>query len=95
MGEVMEFAAREDFRAWLSENCLTSGGVWLLFGKPGGPKTIKAGEALEEALCFGWIDGQMQRINDTAYRKYFPPAGRTAGGRRKTGRWPSALRSGA
>ena len=32
MGEVMEFAAREDFRAWLSENCLTSGGVWLLFG---------------------------------------------------------------
>lgn len=49
MGEVMEFAAREDFRAWLSENCLTSGGVWLLFGKPGGPKTIKAGEALEEA----------------------------------------------
>ncbi len=80
MGEVMEFAAREDFRAWLSENCLTSGGVWLLFGKPGGPKTIKAGEALEEALCFGWIDGQMQRIDDTAYRKYFSP-------RREKSRW--------
>ena len=80
MGEVMEFAAREDFRAWLSENCLTSGGVWLLFGKPGGPKTIKAGEALEEALCFGWIDGQMQRIDDTAYRKYFSP-------RREKSKW--------
>ncbi len=38
-------------------------GVWLLFGKAGGPKTIKAREALEEALCFGWIDGHiwMQR----------------------------------
>lgn len=80
MGEVMEFAAREDFRAWLSENCLTSGGVWLLFGKPGGPKTIKAGEALEEALCFGWIDGQMQRIDDMAYRKYFSP-------RREKSKW--------
>lgn len=59
MSDIMEFANREAFRAWLSQNCLTSDGVWLLFGKAGGPKTIKAGEALEEALCFGWIDGQM------------------------------------
>ena len=62
---------RESFRKWLSEHCLTSAGVWLLFGKPGGPKTVKAAEALEEALCFGWIDGQMQRIDDKTYRKYF------------------------
>lgn len=46
-------------------------GVWLLFGKAGGPTTIKAGEALEEALCFGWIDGQMQSIDDQTYIKYF------------------------
>ena len=44
---------------------------WLLFGKTGGPKTIKAGEALEEALCFGWIDGQMKSIDDKTYKKYF------------------------
>ena len=42
-----------------------------MFGKAGGPKTIKAGEALEEALCFGWIDGQMQRIDEKTYKKYF------------------------
>lgn len=71
MGDIMEFANREAFRAWLSQNCLTSGGIWLLFGKAGGPKTIKAGEALEEALCFGWIDGQMQSIDDKSYKKYF------------------------
>ena len=71
MGDIMEFANREAFRAWLSQNCLTSDGIWLLFGKAGGPKTIKAGEALEEALCFGWIDGQMQRIDDKSYKKYF------------------------
>lgn len=63
MAELLEFAAREEFRAWLSENCRTSPGVWLLFGKAGGPRTLKAGEALEEALCFGWIDGQMESID--------------------------------
>lgn len=71
MSDVLEFADRAEFRKWLSGNCLSSAGVWLLFGKAGGPKTIKAGEALEEALCFGWIDGQMQRIDDKTYRKYF------------------------
>lgn len=65
------FAGREDFRRWLAEHCQSETGVWLLFGKAGGPKTLTAGEALEEALCFGWIDGQMQRIDDHTYRKYF------------------------
>ena len=49
MSDVLQFAGREEFRAWLAEHCLSSEGVWLLFGKAGGPKTIKAGEALEEA----------------------------------------------
>lgn len=38
--------------------------------------TLLASEALEEALCFGWIDGQMQSLDNTKYRKYF--ARRTA-----------------
>ena len=67
----MRFSSREEFRQWLFENSQTSGGIWLLFGKAGGPKTIKAGEALEEALCFGWIDGQMQSIDNKTYQKYF------------------------
>ncbi len=71
MDEIMEFANREEFRKWLYDHCLSNDGVWLLFGKTGGPKTIKAGEALEEALCFGWIDGQMQSIDDKTYKKYF------------------------
>ncbi len=71
MSDIMEFADREEFRKWLFDHCLSSAGVWLLFGKAGGPKTIKAGEALEEALCFGWIDGQMQSIDEKTYQKYF------------------------
>ena len=50
---IMQFANRTEFRAWLEENCQTASGIWLLFGKAGGPETLTAGEALEEALCFG------------------------------------------
>ena len=71
MSDIMEFANREAFRKWLSEHCQSNDGIWLLFGKAGGPKTIKAGEALEEALCFGWIDGQLQSLDDKTYKKYF------------------------
>lgn len=71
MSHTMEFASREAFRSWLAENCLSEDGVWLLFGKPGGPKTVTAAAALEEALCFGWIDGQMERLDEKTYRKYF------------------------
>ena len=71
MNGAIEFPNRESFNKWLRDNCLSSPGIWLLFGKKGGPKTIKADEALEEALCYGWIDGQMQRLDDKTYIKYF------------------------
>ena len=71
MENILTFTDRAEFRSWLSANCQSTAGVWLLFGKTGGPKTLKAGEALEEALCFGWIDGQMQSIDGKTYRKYF------------------------
>ena len=71
MNDMMKFGNREEFRKWLYEHCLSNAGVWLLFGKAGGPKTLKASEALEEALCFGWIDGQIQSIDDKTYKKYF------------------------
>lgn len=65
------FASRKDFREWLSDNARTSTGVWLVFGKTKAVMTLTATEALEEALCFGWIDGQMKSIDDTKYMKYF------------------------
>lgn len=71
MDSLLTFPNRAAFHAWLEENGRTSEGVWLCFGKKGGPVTLTAGEALEEALCFGWIDGQMQSLDDTCYKKYF------------------------
>jgi uncharacterized protein YdeI (YjbR/CyaY-like superfamily) len=80
MSEHLQFISRDEFRSWLRDNCMTNDGVWLLFGKSGGPKTIKANEALEESLCFGWIDGQMQSIDKKTYIKYFSA-------RRKHSKW--------
>jgi Uncharacterized protein conserved in bacteria len=76
MADILKFPDRQAFRAWLECHCSESGGVWLLFGKKGGPVTLSANEALEEALCFGWIDGQMQSLDGASYKKYF--ARRTA-----------------
>lgn len=71
MNDILIFSDRTEFRKWLTVNCLSADGVWLLFGKNGNPKTVKADEALEEALCFGWIDGQLQSIDANTYKKYF------------------------
>ena len=65
------FSSRSDFRRWLVENAGKSNGVWLVFGKTKKVVTLTANDALEEALCFGWIDGQMKSIDDTKYLKYF------------------------
>lgn len=73
MNDTLQFTNRTEFRKWLNGNCRSSNGIWLIFGKKGGPKTLTAIEALEEALCFGWIDGQMAKIDEQSYRKYFAP----------------------
>lgn len=65
------FPSRDAFRAWLVENAETSDGVWLVFGKTKAIITLSANDALEEALCFGWIDGQMKSMDDRRYKKYF------------------------
>ena len=74
------FEDRAMMRMWLSEQGMHADGAWLVFGKAAGPKTLSAAEALEEALCHGWIDGQIRRIDDLAYIKYFAP-------RRRGSKW--------
>ena len=71
MCEILKFADRAEFRNWLNIYCSSNYGVWILFSKSKELTTITAEEALEEALCFGWIDGQMQSIDDKVYKKYF------------------------
>lgn len=80
MNEPLCFKSRTEFREWLSKNSLSGEGVWLRFGKTKELETIKAGEALEEALCYGWIDGVMKKVDEHSYLKYFSA-------RRKGSKW--------
>lgn len=63
------------WRAWLDEHESTSDGLWLLLAKKGKnpPTTLTYPEALEEALCSGWIDGQRRTVDAHAFRQRFTP----------------------
>lgn len=71
MDKILTFADRQAFREWLGKYGTERNGIWLLFGKKGKIVTISAADALEEALCHGWIDGQIKSIDDNTYKKYF------------------------
>ena len=67
--EVKEFSNRNEYRNWLKENHKQEEGIWILFTK--GCKAFTANDALEESICFGWIDGVMKSVDDKTYKKYF------------------------
>jgi uncharacterized protein YdeI (YjbR/CyaY-like superfamily) len=69
----IEFKNRKEFHKWLQKNVETSPGIWIRFIKDKSKASITADEALHEALCFGWIDGQMKSEGDKSYIKYFAP----------------------
>ncbi|MGO4342169.1 YdeI/OmpD-associated family protein [Pedococcus sp. 2YAF34] len=66
---------RAAWRAWLREHHAGSRGVWLTLAKKGAaaPTSLTYAEALEEALCEGWIDGQVRSGDDRSYRQRFTP----------------------
>jgi uncharacterized protein YdeI (YjbR/CyaY-like superfamily) len=72
----------EAWSAWLADRHASSDGVWLALAKKGGtpPTRLVYQEALEEALCYGWIDGQVRRHDADSYRQRFTP-------RRKRSTW--------
>jgi len=62
------------WHAWLDSHHADRSGVWLVLHKKGGQTTaLTYAEALDEALCFGWIDGQIARRDDDSYRQRFTP----------------------
>lgn len=65
----------EAWRVWLGEHHAGSDGVWLVLAKKGttSPTTLTYAEALDEALCHGWIDGQRRTRDDATFRQRFTP----------------------
>jgi uncharacterized protein YdeI (YjbR/CyaY-like superfamily) len=76
------------WRAWLAEHHDDPSGVWLVLAKKGTttPTSLSYEQALEEALCHGWIDGQIRRRDESTFRQRFTPRrARSAWSRRNVG----------
>jgi len=72
--EQIYFDSRKSFRDWLEINHNKSLGIWMIFYKKRlNIKCIEYNEALEEALCFGWIDSIIKKVNDDQYVRKFTP----------------------
>lgn len=65
-----EFKNQENFETWLKEN-LDHEGIWIIFDKKRLTSSLTPEEALDIALCYGWIDGLIKRLDDQFYKKYF------------------------
>ena len=78
---VIAFQSQNKWRSWLSKNHSFADGIWLrLYKKDSGIKSINHDEALDEALCYGWIDGQAKSFDEESYLQKFTP-------RRKRSLW--------
>jgi len=71
---VLSFESREDWAAWLDENHTVATGVWLrLAKKASGLRSVTYSEAVEVALCYGWIDGQARSYDEQTSLQRFTP----------------------
>jgi uncharacterized protein YdeI (YjbR/CyaY-like superfamily) len=81
---TLQIRSRREWRAWLAKNHTSSPGVWLVFHKAHtGKKSVPYEDVVREALCFGWIDSLIKRLDDDRYAFKVTP-------RKPTSKW-SAL----
>jgi uncharacterized protein YdeI (YjbR/CyaY-like superfamily) len=78
---TLEMRTRRQWRAWLAKHHAASPGIWLVFHKSHtGVKSVPYEDAVREALCFGWIDSLIKRLDDERYAFKFTP-------RKPTSKW--------
>lgn len=86
IGETLYVASRQEWRRWLAKHHQDKKGIWLIiYKKSAGKQGIVLEEAVEEALCYGWIDSQLQPIDAEKYALRFSP-------RRPSGHWAKSNR---
>ena len=72
--EVLAFPSAKAWRQWLAKHHKTSDGIWLrLFKKTSDTVSVTYAEALDEALCYGWIDGQLKSHDAQSWLRKFTP----------------------
>ncbi len=73
---VKVFKSQKAWTTWLDKNHARSAGVWVQIAKKAGKlKTVTYAEAVEAALCYGWIDGQGKGLDESAWLQKFTPRG--------------------
>jgi len=85
--KLLELRTRKEWRAWLAKHHKSSPGVWLVFHKAHtGVKSIPYEDVVREALCFGWIDSLIKRLDDDRYAFKVTP-------RKPTSKWSDLNRT--
>jgi uncharacterized protein YdeI (YjbR/CyaY-like superfamily) len=75
----LDFRDRAEWRNWLKENHRRGNGVWLVLYKKGSKLAgLRYVEAVEEAICFGWIDSKMHAVDEERFRQWFSPRRRNS-----------------
>jgi len=65
---------RKEWRSWLRKNHISKTGIWLIYYKKHtGRASVSYADAVEEAICFGWIDGKVMRIDADRYMQRYTP----------------------
>ncbi len=83
----MRFDSPDSWRKWLESNYTQEKGLWIVIQKVKSPNIgVKYNEALDEALCYGWIDGKMTRLDEYEFKQWFSP-------RRKNSIWSKRNRN--
>src|SRR5262245_32079834 len=78
---TLEIRSRQQWRTWLGKHHTSSPGIWLVFYKDHtGVESIPREDSVREALCFGWIDSLIKRLDDDRYAIKFTP-------RKPTSKW--------
>ena len=78
---IIPFSSQDEWQNWLEQNHHNQDGIWIKFYKKGsGVATVNYAEALDVALCYGWIDAQLKSIDELSYKQHFTP-------RRKRSLW--------
>jgi uncharacterized protein YdeI (YjbR/CyaY-like superfamily) len=72
--KTLDVRSRKRWRKWLEKNHAAETEIWLVFYKQHtGEKSIDLGDAMDEALCFGWVDSLVKRLDDDRYARKFTP----------------------
>ncbi len=96
VGEVIAFSSAKELEKWFAENHTKSNGIWVRFFKKNSDiPSVSYDEALDTALCFGWIDGQLKKYDQVSWlRKLTPRRPKSVWSKRNTGHAERLIKAG-